>query len=243
MQLGATEAYQLGLGDDQSANGYLQMFDSWCTGLQDSLISAGAIKSDIMSSLQSYIVERRERADSDIGQYFQAPIGSESPGYTAMVVENKLLTAFTWAREVRHIRLQILGEPSLLSYYPGDIAAVQPENNDALIRRLFRILKHYEGDEFFRIRRSSLHRESRVADYHGSIENLFKYVLDIAGIPQRSFFKAIAPYATEEDERQKLFELSDAAGTDLYFEYCIREKRNFVDVLEDFRSTHGIIYS
>ena len=29
-------------------------------------------------------------------------------------------------------------------------------------------------------------------------------------------------------------ELSSAIGTDLYFDYCIREKRTYIDILEDF---------
>jgi sulfite reductase alpha subunit-like flavoprotein len=240
LQLGATEVYQMGLGDDQAAYGYLQMFDIWSRGLRDRLFGGIAVESDLVISLQSYTVEQIESPESsDIRQYFRTPTGCESTCFITTIGECKLLTAADWAREVVHVRLRISREHSALSYESGDVVAVQPANNKDLICRLLRILKHYEINDFVKIRRNSLKRESRVTDFDGSIEYLFKYILDIAGIPQRSFFKTIAPFAAAEDERQKLFELSDAVGTDLYYEYCIREKRNFVDVLEDFRSTHG----
>jgi sulfite reductase alpha subunit-like flavoprotein len=48
-------------------------------------------------------------------------------------------------------------------------------------------------------------------------------------------------WATDGEEKDKLKELASAEGTDLYFDYCVREKRNYVDILEDFRSCHGNI--
>ena len=33
-----------------------------------------------------------------------------------------------------------------------------------------------------------------------------------------------------------MLELSSGPGTDLYWDYCVRERRNYVEVLEDFKS-------
>jgi sulfite reductase alpha subunit-like flavoprotein len=65
---------------------------------------------------------------------------------------------------------------------------------------------------------------------------LFTNILDLAGIPQRSFIEGMIPYATSDEERDKLLELSSTQGIDLYFDYCIREKRNYVEFFEDFKS-------
>lgn len=56
------------------------------------------------------------------------------------------------------------------------------------------------------------------------------------GVPRRSFFARISAHATNDEERDKLLELSSEEGNDLYFDYVVHGKRNHVDVLEDFRS-------
>ena len=61
-------------------------------------------------------------------------------------------------------------------------------------------------------------------------------VLDISGVPRRSFLKSLSQFSTNIEEQEKLIELSSAEGTDLYFDYIVRAKRNYVEVLEDFRS-------
>jgi sulfite reductase alpha subunit-like flavoprotein len=46
----------------------------------------------------------------------------------------------------------------------------------------------------------------------------------------------LSVFATEEEERSKLKELSSAEGVDLLVDYCTREKRTYQDVLGDFPS-------
>lgn len=69
-----------------------------------------------------------------------------------------------------------------------------------------------------------------------SLLELLRYVLDIQGVPKPSFFEMCACYATDPVEREKLLEMASANGTDLYYDYCIQERRNFVEVLEEFPS-------
>jgi sulfite reductase alpha subunit-like flavoprotein len=80
------------------------------------------------------------------------------------------------------------------------------------------------------------HRKTRVPNLTCTYHDLLTLYLDLAGRPKRSFFECIAPYAQSTEEREKLVELASPAGTDIFFEYCIRERRNFVEVLEDFSS-------
>lgn len=69
-----------------------------------------------------------------------------------------------------------------------------------------------------------------------SLLELLRHLLDIQGVPKPSFFQVCATYATEPVEREKLLEMGSAEGTDLYYDYCIQEHRNFVEVLEEFPS-------
>ena len=56
------------------------------------------------------------------------------------------------------------------------------------------------------------------------------------GTPKRSALEALAFSATDEDDKEKLLELSSPEGNDLYASYCKKEGRTFVDLLEDFHS-------
>lgn len=69
-----------------------------------------------------------------------------------------------------------------------------------------------------------------------TLQNILEYYLDIAAVPKRSYFAALAQYATDSEECEKLRELASAEGTDLYFDYCVRERKNHIEVLNEFRS-------
>jgi sulfite reductase alpha subunit-like flavoprotein len=66
--------------------------------------------------------------------------------------------------------------------------------------------------------------------------DLLGSVLDVQGVPRRRFFVAISSFATNEEEREKLLELASDEGYDLYFDYVVQGKRNYLDIFEDFRS-------
>lgn len=150
-----------------------------------------------------------------------------------------------------------------MPYVAGDVAVVYPENPPALVDRMKALISkftfasvetekdsfvqviHHPGkhqspltdDTILRIKNKlSYVRKTRLANMVCSYQDLLTLYLDLAGRPKRSFFAGIAPYAQSQEERDKLIELASPAGTDLFFEYCIRERRNFVEVLEDFSS-------
>lgn len=101
-------------------------------------------------------------------------------------------------------------------------------------------LQQYTADSCLSVARNTDHygvRTSRVNQLSCiSVFDLFHKVLDISAVPKRSFFLSMAEYADNAEERTKLLELGSALGTDLYFDYCIKERRSYVEVLEEFRS-------
>ena len=79
-------------------------------------------------------------------------------------------------------------------------------------------------------------RKTRISSITCTLFDLFSKVLDIGSVPTRSFFEEMAAFATIGEEKEKLLELSSGEGTDLYWDYCVRERRNYVEILEDFKS-------
>jgi sulfite reductase alpha subunit-like flavoprotein len=88
-----------------------------------------------------------------------------------------------------------------------------------------------------------------------SLVAFFEEYLELGGIPKPSFFSLLASFlpssassssssssfsppcfetAAIQETKEKLLELSSSSGIDLYYQYCYREKRNFIDILEEF---------
>ena len=131
----------------------------------------------------------------------------------------------------------------------GDVAEVFYRNSSEVVQRaLSRLLpslqSHHvgliDGNSVLSVARNVAlcgHRPSRVTSLPPiTLVELFSSILNINTIPKRSFFASMAVFAADDAERDKLVELSTGAGTDLYFDYCIKEKRNFIEVLEEFPS-------
>jgi sulfite reductase alpha subunit-like flavoprotein len=140
-------------------------------------------------------------------------------------------------------------------FVAGDVATVHPLNEEALVERCMALLpginersdemsNDSEGvkkDQFLIINRDGFvrgesQRQSRLMDCNVTVHELLLKYLDISGNPRRSFFTQLSQWATSEEEAEKLVELASPEGTDLYHDYVIREKRNYVEVLEEFRS-------
>lgn len=158
-----------------------------------------------------------------------------------IVRENIRLTDPTWVQDIRLITLELTKD---MHYEPGDVAAVYYRSSPVLVSKACRIFCSEKSgltpESIIRItKKSSQHfdRPSRIrGDVVCTIKELFSDILDIGAIPKRSFFDCIHNFAASSEEKEKLIELASAEGTDLYFEYCVREKKSFIEVLEEFRS-------
>jgi sulfite reductase alpha subunit-like flavoprotein len=143
----------------------------------------------------------------------------------------------------------------------GDVACIHPKNPRSVVDRMLRLIPCLGSDEasgtaylpeislpadsFLSIKRkrdqkassrTELQRRNRIGDFSCTALQLLTWHLDLCGMPRRSFFAGIAKFATKEEEREKLLELASAEGTSLYYEYCQRERRTYVEVLEEFPS-------
>jgi len=184
----------------------------------------------------------------------------------ARVVSNTRQTASSWNQEVRHIVLDIsasLDRAECLAWplaVAGDVATVHPRNPSDIVSRAVAFIaaanvapgRHlWTADTMLRIRpRSSDHRgqgqgmampdrgrKNRIrSELTCTLHDLCALHLDLCGVPRRSFFEGLASLAEDKEERGKLLELCSPEGTDLFFEYCVRERRTYLEVLGEFRS-------
>lgn len=189
----------------------------------------------------------------------QCKLAAGASPLVARVSANIRMTAPSWKQDVRHIKLNVdasLVPAESLSwplFVAGDVATVHPCNPSDLVARAIRMaltsnpaLLVTAEDSLDIVRRADYGasssssscpgRKNRVASKSCTLTDLFARYLDIGGVPRRSFFEGLSAFASDVDEREKLAELSSAQGTDLYHEYCIKEKRNYVEVLEEFKS-------
>lgn len=253
MQLGAVDIVPLGLGDDQAKYGYLTAFYPWWNNLFIELKAFVGASAEVSPPLYSYYVERIVDLSEQILPLDRLVLFSSICPHiksrskhgrllSATVLENKRLTSPDWFQDVRNISFQICENEAELAYDICDIAAVYPITPIDAVQRAIAVMALPHGLTATTILRisnlSTVKRASRLSTLQNTITifEMFSYALDICGIPQRSYFEGIAPFAESHEEKDKLMELASAEGMDVFYDYVIREKRNYIEVLEDFRS-------
>lgn len=251
--LGAKEAVSTGYGDDQAPYGYLSAYFPWLESLNSYLHKSGAQAgtAERASSMQSYTLNI---VSSNFLTSPTSDAAVDTVSYIPMRVSaNRRQTADVWPQDVRHIRLDTdpahTSAPSEL-YKAGDVAIIPYENPSALVEQAAAIIiegcKLHGGlelsiDTVLNVTCNTppgvLPRPSRPPSLHScSLRTLLTSHLDIGAVPKRSYFSALAKYASDPEEAEKLQELASAQGTDLYFDYCARERKTYVEVLQEFRS-------
>ncbi len=151
----------------------------------------------------------------------------------------------------------------------GDVVCVHPKNPKAMVDRMLLMVPSrctssvvaassadgnrdsggLSKDVFLSIKRlqsniltGEKQRRNRLGSFSCTAHQLFTSHLDICGIPRRSFFAGLAEFATYEEEKEKLLELASPDGASLYYDYCLREKRSYVEVMEEFPSARPPIH-
>lgn len=262
-QLGGNELLPLGLGDDQAIYGYLTALDGWIAALVNILRPQCDISGLLLPSLdapQYRLQVSTIAADQSTASRWddvKIPEGYEyttSSPIRARVLSNSRVTSPSWNQNVFHLSLDLPREgpaspSSPPSHIAGDVLLVYPSNpSDAVELALSLFCGRAEslagegalsGDSqvnFHRAAQGAGARRNRLEAVSCSLRELFSRVLDITAVPQRSFFEQLSLFAASEEEREKLLELSSSEGADLYYNYCLRERRGFIEVLSEFKS-------
>lgn len=243
-QLGAKELLPIGLGDDQSVFGYFTALNQWIKNFEK-LLSAELGRMILLdkstesstSIRQTYEVKIEEYQNNECIYNFLSPEENHHQYHTQVTLNNRL-TAESWPQDVRLLQLANITEKEI-DYRAGDVAEIYYQNSIEVVTKLIEIIQekepHLNPISTLSIKRFvSDIRPSRLLNAHCTLSDLFKKLLDIGAVPHRGFFAILAAYSSVSEEKEKLLELSREDGTDLYFDYCVREKKSYVEVLSEF---------
>jgi len=159
-----------------------------------------------------------------------APIGAYGDQKVVLgkMLDCERISASDWEQDVRHIKIAL---PKPINYEAGDIAVIQPKNVFDAPRLMKRL--GLNPDDMIEV----VERESEQTVMGPcSIRDLFVHYLDVLGTPKRSVFETLSFFCQDEEEKEKMIELTTAEGNDLYHSYCKKEFRTFVELFDDFCS-------
>eukprot|EP00250_Pteridium_aquilinum_P024494 c29162_g1_i1 orf=60-1325(+) len=164
-------------------------------------------------------------------------VGPKNP-YLARMICNEPLTRSLGERDVRHIEFD-LGN-SGITYRPGDALAVMPSQSERDINA-FMSRCCLDPDALILVRAakmcSDLQQTATKLSKPVTIRTLVQSVMDIASAsPRRYFFEVMIHFATADHEKEKLKYFVSPEGRDDLYQYNQRERRNVLEVLQDFPS-------
>mmetsp|Transcript_18882 Transcript_18882/g.26614 ORF Transcript_18882/g.26614 Transcript_18882/m.26614 type:complete len:622 (+) Transcript_18882:33-1898(+) len=264
-QLGAEAMTPFSFGDEQGDGGIFKALDSWFESLtaefkRQKLLQLSSNATNKYSPKEvAFKISDGESCLDSMCEYYQGLVGSEyiSKGIRyghlleAELADKRRLTDAEHFQNVLHIELRVEGA----RYDAGDVVLIHPENDPEKVKEFARFMG-FDLERQIAIAPSIsaanevlsndpiidsifLSRETKFSDHFPkscSVKQLLTRCLDILGVPRRSFFEKLIPFAKNLEEREKLIELSEPQGADLLHEYCAREKRTYLEVLRDFPS-------
>lgn len=233
-QLGASSILDIGLGDDQGKFGHFPALNQFQKAFLAKLSECGF---HISQSSSPYY---GNQYSVTIIPEDQTPLpGTQSIEFMEFVTEENIrLTESKWHQDIRLLRLANPEErDSNCMYESGDVVAISYRNCESLVARAvsyFGKSSGWPGDSTLLISPRS-NFPSRIPSIAGvSFSELFRDHLEVGGIPRPSFFRFVAFFCADSEQKEKLLELSSPEGIDLYYQYCLRERRCYIDVLEEF---------
>ncbi|ETW09008.1 hypothetical protein H310_01479 [Aphanomyces invadans] len=251
LQLGAVDIIGRGLGDDQHELGYHGALNPWLDKLWSALLQMepfilppGFVVDDSPKPTPpKYVVQivtdgaALTNVPDTRHTFYDQPKTALDGSHLiqATLTKNERLTAADWTQDVRHIELAL--PASSPTYSAGDIALLYPENvqTEAIDSFLNMTLQLPPSTQLF-IRR--IDGKPSGLPSRCTAEELMRQYLDVFGTPRRSFFERLSLFTQDPDEKEKLMELSAPEGADLLQDYCARERRTYIEVLQDFSTCH-----
>lgn len=164
--------------------------------------------------------------------------------FPATLELNTRVTPMTHWQDVRLLRLRT---PNQKAYLPGDAIAISPENMSQDVNSLIDLMGWHDVADVALVVESTYPNAKetrlrsppvRLRPEHDQItlrELLTRY-LDINAIPRRSFFAAIAKYATDSMHKERLLEFTEPQYLDEYYDYATRPRRSIIEILQEFDS-------
>ncbi|KAL3069388.1 hypothetical protein niasHS_018113 [Heterodera schachtii] len=238
LQLGAKPVMELALADEQHTLGVDEVFEKWLPELVEIVKKLPASNLDENAQnvkTQKFLVE-----------FAPSNLANSSQYHPISVVANDRLTDQTHFQDTRLITLATRPFESELSYSPGDVLMVLPENIPQSVRIAIEALDQcrHRLDEPFHICRTSSNVPLRPqfsrffsSDAPLTLRDCLCFYFDLQSVPKRSFLRALAKCSPSELERDRLMELCSPEGIDDFLDYCQHPRRTLAELLRDFPNT------
>jgi len=157
-------------------------------------------------------------------------------------LENKRITAENHFQDTRLISFDSSEHIDELAYQPGDVLMIQPRNIQSSIDIALKALGYSDKllDHRFYLEPTDPNISKPphwLVKEPTTLRHCFSDYFDLQMIPRRSFFATLAMYSKNEQERDRLAELSDMKNLDEYLAYCQRPRRTIAETLQDFYNT------
>ena len=178
-----------------------------------------------------------EDKPSDIGPVMASNNHNKTTAvFHASVKQNRRVTSDDHFQDVRLISFDLTG--SSLTYSPGDVAMIQPQNSDENVDLFFQVFANQlDRNQFVSLEANwpeTILPPEWILPSRFKLEECARRWWDLSCTPRRTFFQLLARFSSDEMEREKLLELSSSEGQQDLYNYCNRPRRTLVEVLFDF---------
>jgi sulfite reductase alpha subunit-like flavoprotein len=165
-------------------------------------------------------------------------------------VRNERVTPHAHFQDARLVRLNLaLPLDATTSISPGDCVTIFPSNPPATVSRVLELQPHWPADAPVVLparlpaglyQPASADEPSTTTTTTTIATTTFRALLtnhlDPSAVPRRSFLAALAPFAADPYQRERLREFADPRYADELHDYTTRPRRTILEVLEEFDS-------
>lgn len=239
-QLGATSILDPGLGDDQHDLGSDGAVDPWLEQFWPKVLETFPLPPGLAPLSTDFLPPPRYTVN--LLEDTPHPISQSSHEFTsknpffARLVENRRVTTADHFQDVRLVTFDLA--ESNVTYSPGDVAMIQPQNSEESVAMFFEVFPHLERKQCISLTPNRTEIKTPpdwlLSRAGFSLEDCVRRYWDLQCVPRRSFFELLARFSTDELESERLVEFASAAGQQDLYGYCNRPRRSLIEVLFDF---------
>lgn len=230
-QLGGEPLVHRGLGDEQDAGGIWEGLEAFLRNLVTALNLNNEKYQSISASppiLKFRFQMSTPSTPLDMGM-------QRENTQTFTIQSTKRLTPEDHFQQINHIEFDRLG---LKDYVCGDAVGIFPRSEKQVA---VQVASYFGFSEDSTIRLTSAGSDTRIhfpraafLDKDLLVVELLRVYCDLEGCVPRSFFHCMKHFTVDEEERERLDELSSSSKQADYLMYCYREKRGVLEVLSEF---------
>jgi len=245
VDLGAFAVLPVKLGDEQEQSGLEGALEDWLNQLTKRLkLELSPSHNTTTSTLYYRVIESNDHwkpvKDKPIDKWVAGECRAvhQQSFWEAKVLSNELLVAEDCEHEVRQISLSI---PSAsITYKPGDVVYIYPKNSKLETEKFLQCMG-YDPNRVLEAERRNDIAPALNVNCPCTLASLIASQFDLYALPRRTFFRKLAKFATDPEERDKLLHFASPQGSDDFHQYVTIERHNILMCLRDFPSARPCV--